>query len=87
MFNNHIQMYDYKRWEFGWSWFFVVIHSDGCFYFRLLGYGLWWAGYAQTPAMFSERYNYVRVLNLPGCPCGRCAHCAGSRVKFLRRGH
>lgn len=44
-----------------------VVKGDGCFYFRICRWGLWFAKYAKWPMLFSEREGYIRALKIfPG---------------------
>src|ERR1043166_2039859 len=40
-------------------------HAKGIFYFRVLGYGLWFARYDEWPALFSERNGYLTTIPVP----------------------
>jgi len=57
----------------GWKNLFIG-HTRGLFYFRVFGYGLWFASYSSMPAPFSERNGYVKVLRFKNW-----------RMKVLRR--
>ena len=41
-----------------------ICYDDGVFYFRILGWGLWFASYEKRPPLFSERYGYTTVIPL-----------------------
>jgi hypothetical protein len=41
-----------------------IEYDDGCLYFRVMGWGLWFGSYKRWPTLFSERNGYERVLPL-----------------------
>ena len=53
-----------KYRDFGFNNDFFIAGGDGCYYFRLFGYGLWFATYKSQPVFFSERYGYHKVLSV-----------------------
>ena len=48
-------------------------NADEAFYFRVLGFGLWFASYRKWRPLFSERNGYQRVIRF----------WPGWRMKFL----
>ncbi len=38
--------------------------EPGCWFFRILGFGLHWMNYEKWPPLFSERHGLVRVVKI-----------------------
>lgn len=41
-----------------------IVADRGVLYFRVFGWGLWFATYEHHPPLFSERHGYVRTRQL-----------------------